>query len=187
MRDRRRATALVALLALLAALTLMAAGCGGSDEAGSDDTAIETTTDETTEDDTTTDETETTDETDTTEDSDVSAFASEDCLELASIGTKLSEALSASGGTGDFDATATYFEQLVDKAPDEIKDDLATIAGAWEEIAEALGDVDLSSGGTPSAEDLQALQELGTRLSTTELTQASENIAAWATENCTTG
>jgi Flp pilus assembly protein TadD len=167
---------MLALLALLAALVLVAAGCGGSDEASSDETTVETTT-----------ETETTGEdmTETdTEDSDLSAFASEDCLQLASIGAKLSESLGATG-SADPEATAAVFDELVSKAPDEIKDDLTVMANAMDEIATALKDVDLSSG-TPDPEAIQKLQELGQTLDNAEIQQASDNLEAWATENCST-
>ena len=45
-----------------------------------------------------------------------------DCAELASIGAKFSAAF---GGTvrTDSEATTAFFPELVDKAPDEIKDD----------------------------------------------------------------
>jgi hypothetical protein len=183
MRDRRRVS-LFALLALVAALTLVAAGCGGgSDEAGSDEATIETTTETTTED------TETTEEsTETTTDTDVNlgSIANEDCLELASVGAKFSEALSATGGQPDFDTTTKFFAELVDKAPNEIKADLQTLAAAWTEVAAALKGVDLSSGQAPNAETLAKLQEIGNKFNTPKLQQASKHLTAWAKKNCGT-
>ncbi len=175
MRDRKRA-ALFALLVLLAALALVAAGCGGSDEASSSETTVETTTEET--------DTETTEETtdEETTEPDLNAFASEDCLELATIGAKLGEALGATG-TADPEATAAYFDELVSKAPDEIKDDITVLANAMDEISTALQDVDLTSGATQDPETLQKLQELGENLNNAEVQEASTNLEAWATEN----
>jgi hypothetical protein len=186
MRDRRRA-ALVALLTLLAALVLAVAGCGGDDssDASGDETTIETTVEDTTAEDTT----EETTEGDTTEemdDADIGNFANEDCLELAGVGAKMAETLGATGAS-DPEATAAFFDELVSKAPDEIKDDLAVLAGAMDEISEALKDVDLTSGATPDPETLQKLQELSQTLDNAEIQQASQNLEAWATENCSSG
>ena len=191
--------ALWALLAMIAVLALVAAGCGGSDSssASGDETTIETTdetTDETSSgDETMADETmadETMADEDTTgESSDtggsLGAFADKDCIELASIGSKLAQAVDPSGS---FDAgeAATLYEQLMDKAPAEIRDDLAVFADYLKEISELLQGVDLSSGQQPSAEDLAKLEKLGS-LDTTEVQKASENLAAWASENCSAG
>jgi hypothetical protein len=186
MTGRRRA-ALFALLALLGAVALLAAGCGGGDsESAADETTIETTTETLTEDETTEETTE--EETTATgdEDTDLSGIADEDCLELASIGAKFTEALGATGAGTDYETTTKLLDELADKAPDEIKDDLAVLAAAWKDIAAALKDVDLTSGQAPSAEVLAKLQELGTKFNTPKLQQASENLAAWAQEHCGT-
>ena len=178
MTDRKRVS-LFALLALLGAIALLAAGCGGgSDEssATTTETTVETTVDT---------DTEATDtSTETTDASNANPFASGDCLELAGIGAKFAEALGASGGTQDLEATSKFLDELVSKAPDEIKDDLATLAAAWTEIADALKGVDLSGGTAPSADTIKKLQEIGTKFDTPELQQASKNLDAWTKENC---
>jgi hypothetical protein len=181
MTDRRRVS-LFALLALLGALALLAAGCGGgSDESsGSTETTVETTVDTETTEETDT-SSETTEETDTTS---ANPFASEDCLQLANIGAKFSEAMSGQDATANLDTTSAFFDELVSQAPDEIKDDLATLASAWKEIASALKDVDLSSGQTPSPETIAKLQELGNKFNTPELQKASQHLQQWATDNC---
>jgi hypothetical protein len=180
MTGRRRAT-LLALLALLGALALLAAGCGGSDnESAADETTIETTT----ETDESMEETTTSEETTSDDDGDLSAFASEDCLELASIGSKFSESFS---GTGDLSDVETFFEALADKAPDEIKDDLVVLAEAMGEYAEAFKDIDLTGAAAADPETIQKLQELASKFDDAKYTQASENIQTWAQENCTTG
>ena len=182
--------ALWALLAMIAVLALVAAGCGGSDSssASGDETTIETTDETSSGDETMADET-MADEDTTGESSDIGgslgAFADKDCIELASIGSKLAQAVDPSGS---FDAgeAATLYEQLMDKAPAEIRDDLAVFADYLKEISELLQGVDLSSGQQPSAEDLAKLEKLGS-LDTTEVQKASENLAAWASENCSAG
>ena len=60
------------------------------------------------------------------------------------------------------------------------------MADAMDEIATALQDVDLTGGGTPDAEAIQKLQELGETMNSAEIQQASDNLEAWATENCST-
>ncbi len=175
MKDRRR-VALFALLALLGAVALLAAGCGGgSDESSGTETTIETTT--TTETDTTADE--------TTTDGDLNAFASEDCLNLASVGAKFAESAGASGS--DPETTAKFFDELVAKAPDEIKDDLQVLSEAMAEVSAALKDANLTSGQAPDAAQLKKLQELGKKFSDPKYQQASANIEAWAKKNCSSG
>jgi hypothetical protein len=178
MTGRRRAT-IFALLALLGALALLAAGCGGGDsDSAADETTIETTAETTTE---TEDSTEETTSGETTGDTDLSAFASEDCLELAGIGAKFGESLS---GTGNLEDVEGFFQQLADKAPDEIKDDLLVLAGAMAEYAEAFKDVDMSSAAAGDPETIKKLQELAGKFDDAKYTQASQNIQSWAEENC---
>jgi hypothetical protein len=171
---RKRGSAM-ALFALLAAAALLAAGCGGggssSSEAESDTTTVETTAEET--------------ET-TTDDGDTSAFASKDCLELAGIGAKFAEAAAPTGAQSDPEAAAAFFEELVEKAPDEIKDDMAVLAEAIAEITTALKGIDLTGAAAADPETLAKLQELGEKFSDPKYQQASQNIEAWAKDNCST-
>ncbi len=178
--------AMATLVAVLAALILVAAGCGGSSEESSGEAATETavvSSEEAGDDSMADDDMATEDDSDDTTGS-LSAFADEDCLRLASIGASIAQAVDP---TGDFDAeeAAQLYDELADKAPEEIQDDLAVFADYLAEIAEVLADVDLASGQAPSAEDLQALQSLGDV--GPEVEQASENLSAWAEENCSVG
>ena len=175
MTDRRR-VALFALLALLGAIALLAAGCGGgSDESSGSETTIETTTTET---DTTGAET-------TTDNTNMNAFASKDCLNLASVSAKFAQAAGATGS--DPETTAKLFDELVAKAPDEIKDDLQVLSEAMAEVSAALKGVNLTSGTAPDPATLKKLQELGTKFSDPKYQQASANIEAWAKKNCSSG
>lgn len=177
----------VALLAVLAALLLVAAGCGGSSDEASDDTAIEETVTETAgsgdeeEGESMDDESEM-----GTDDDAGSVFdiADEDCLELAQAGAKIAEAVDPSGNF-DAEGVASFYEELASNAPEEIQDDLLVFAGYMAEVAEAFQGIDLSSGAAPSPEALAALQALSDI--GPEVQQASENLSAWATENCTVG
>ena len=158
---------------LLAVLALVAAGCGGddaSDASGDTETTIveETTGDEMTE---------TEDATD-----DGAGALGENCAELAGIGSRLAASLSGQGA--DLDEASELFDEIADQVPDEIKDDYEVVAENFGKIAEALKDVDLTSGATPSAEDLAKLQELTASLNSPEIQEASANISAWAEKNC---
>jgi len=178
---RKLVTLLV--IASFATLVLAFAGCGGDDESASGDTTAtetittETETTETT--DTEATETEETEDTETTETSEVPDFAtSENCQEFAQIGAKISSALTGSSNVQDVEDA---FNEFAAAAPDEIKADFQTLAEYFSAIADALEGVDLTSGEVPSADALAKLQAVDA----TKATQASTNIAAWVTENCT--
>lgn len=167
------------LAALVAALALVAAGCGGgSEEAGedTDTTAVtETTTDETTTDETTTDE-------GTTDDGGFSGvLADEDCLALAAAGASFAQAFATGTGSSE---DAEELEELASKVPDEIEDDVRTLAEAYAKYAAELKDIGIDTGQTPTAEQLQALQAALASFDQQAVTAASERLAAWAQENC---
>ena len=159
---------------LLVALALLAAGCGGDDSdssASSDDAAaVETeaaTDDSATEDDGTSD--------------DDSAALEGECANFAGLSAKLSSALAGTNGVA---SAAEVFDEIADQVPEEIRDDYEVLVDNFRELADALKGIDLSSGGTPSPEALAKLQELSGKLDTPEVQQATENIEAWARENC---
>jgi hypothetical protein len=164
---------------LLAALALLVAGCGGGDEEGGDEAAGTTDT-ALVEDDTST---ETTDDDGSTATSDDDGIQLEgECAEFAGLSAKLSQAL---GGTSnDLSSATEVFDELADQVPDEIRDDYEVLAANFRELAEALEGVDLASGETPSPEVLAKLQEVSQSLDTPAVREATENIEAWAEENC---
>lgn len=179
-----------ALLALVA-LALAAAGCGGGDESGSaaeattgtETTAVDTTAGDTTEtESTSTDEATSTDESVVTDIGDLSG----ECLSLAGVGAKYAQALQEAGGPdGDLTKYADVFDEFAEQAPAEIRSDLEVIAKNIAKYAEALKDLDLTSGAAPSADQLQKLQELSKSFDQADLQKASANIEAWVQENCT--
>jgi hypothetical protein len=165
------------MVLLIAVLALIAAGCGGDDsnEASGDDSAVVTETSGGDDDSTTT-----TDDEGSTATSDDDGIELEgECAEFAGLSAKLQNALS-----GSSDLNADAFDELADQVPEEIRDDYEVLAANFRELAEALEDVNLSSGATPSAEDLAKLQEVSQSLDTPEVREAAENIEAWAEENC---
>jgi hypothetical protein len=171
-------------VACFAMLVFAFAGCGGDgDSSASEDTVATetTTTEETTEEEATEEEAteeETTEDTETTETSSSGDFASaENCEEFATIGAKLSEAVSGSVDVGDIEAA---FGELAAAAPDDIKGDFETLATYMSTVAEALEGYDPASGQAP---DPSALAKLAA-LDSTAATTASTNIATWVQENC---
>ena len=163
----------------------MGAGCGGGDDESSGDTTE--TTEETFTFDTTTDETETeTDGTDTdgTDTDATGGLATGECQELVDASAQLSQAFGSAGASGDLGDSSEVFDELADRAPEEIRADFQILAEAYSEYADVLGDVDLQAGETPSAEDLQALQEALSSIDQAEVTAASQRISEWATANC---
>ena len=166
---------------LLAALALVAAGCGGDDggdSASSDTAVVETDATDDGDQATETDASDDATETDPTDD----GILEGECAEFAGLSAKLSQAL---GGTsGDLESATGVFDELADQVPDEIRDDYEVLAENFGKLAEALKDVDLTSGATPSPEDLAKIQEVTQSLDSAEVQEASQNIEAWATENC---
>ena len=162
------------------ALALVAAGCGGSDDesSASDETTIEETlTDETT-DETTTEDGETTDA-----DFD---FADEDCQSLVAAFLGVSQAFAAAAGGTDaeFQEQAEAFAEFADDVPDEISDDVATLAAAYGQYIEVIQDAGIEPGEIPTAEQAQELSEALESVGTADVTAASERLSAWTTENC---
>lgn len=180
MRPEGRA---LALAGLLAAVALAAGGCGGDDT--SSDAAGTTVAAETTEPATT--EAETTEAT-TEETAEPSDISDEDCEKLGTFAAELFEtfAVAALAGPGGSAETAReLFEELVADVPDELADDLATMAGAWAEITVALEKIDLTRD-PQSAADFAKLQALTSKFDTPELQQARTNVQNWVEEDCRT-
>ena len=98
------------------------------------------------------------------------------------ISTKLAQSLS--GQDANMEDAAKAFADIADQVPDEIKDDYEVIAENFSKIADALKDVDLTSGQTPSPEALAKLQELSASMDSAEVRQASQHIEAWVQEHC---
>jgi hypothetical protein len=184
-----RGTRITALcLVLLAALMLVAAGCGSSSKNSAATTEAATTEAATTEEATTEEATteEATTEAATTEATTTSALgglvASGKCKDLQNLGQKYSEALSGSGAGTDLKKTAQVIKEFADEAPSEIKSDFQVVADYMSKIADVAGD--LKPGQTPSATQLQKLQQLSTSIDTQKLTTASQHITAWVAKNC---
>jgi len=174
-------------------LALVAAGCGGGgDNAAADQTTVEETTTEITGSATDTSATDTSaTDTETTSDAlgsgnvDLGSLPKE-CVALASVGAKFSQAIQSANGTGsgDVETYVQAFDEYAKAAPDEIKDDIEVIGQNLAKVAEALKGVDLSSGATPTPEQIAKLQEIGKTFDDTKLKQASAHIQSWVSQHC---
>jgi hypothetical protein len=172
---------LVPIVLAVLALALAGVGCGGGDDESAGDDAGITITDSIEEtDETTTDET--TDDSGTDTDA-IPDFGDEDCQGLVAAYIAFSQALGSGLGGEDLGDQAEAIQEFAEEVPEEIEDDVRTLATAYREYADALANIDLGSGGVPSADQLQQIQEAAAALGP-EVTAASERVSAWTQENC---
>ncbi len=164
----------------LAGLAL--AGCGGSNNASSNTTTETTTTTAAT---TTTGGTTTASGGTTTSGSLTTPnFSSGKCKNLAVASQKIGQDLSAANASGNLQDVAKEFQQFVDAVPSEIKPDVQTLADAFTTYANALKGIDLTSGKTPSAGDLQKMQSALQSLDVQKVQTAEQHLEAWTRKNC---
>ncbi len=170
---------------VVAALALvgLVAGCGGDDEAAETTTTTESDSGETT---TESDSGETT----TTEPTAGGAadFTSEECRQLAEAfdNAELGAALqSGEDPTEELEAAAELLQEAADRAPDEVRGDIETLAETYGELAETSAGVDWDGirSGDPAAVAgaTQFAQAFG---SDAEFVTAAQNLSTWAMENC---
>ena len=90
------------------------------------------------------------------------------------------------GGGGDTQSAIDSLEAFAQNAPDEIADDMQTIAAAYATMTQALADsgYDPASGVAPTPEQAAALQQASAALNSTEFQQASDNVSAWFEDQC---
>jgi len=172
------------LAVLVTALALVAAGCGGGDDStASDETTVEETT---TAEDTTT-AAETTIESTDTAGSATGAFdwTSKDCQNLVKAYVGLSAAVTAASSGQDASPEIEAFSKYVDEVPEEIRADVQTLVGAYDEFSAKIKDIGYTPGQIPTADQLQQLQEASKSLADQEVQAAGERLSAWTTKNCT--
>jgi hypothetical protein len=161
-------------IAVVLVLALVGASCGGDDSDTARDTStVATETDGITAEETTTEET-----------TDDGSFATSECSSLVAAAASAATAFSGTGITDDAEETRAQFEEFVQNAPDEIRDDLEVLFAAYDEYAEALADVDVDAGEVPDADTLQEIQAAIASIDQAEVTAAAANVNAWTTANC---
>jgi hypothetical protein len=159
-------------------VALALAGCGGGGNSASSNTTTTATSSEST--------TSTTGSETTTEASGSTTpnFASGKCKDLAQSAAKIGQDISASGASGNLQDVAKEFQAFVSIVPSEIKGDVQTIADAFTAYATALKGVNLSSGQTPSASDLQKMQDALKSFDQQKVQAAEQRLEAWTKKNC---
>ena len=82
--------------------------------------------------------------------------------------------------------SADELRQMAEAAPDELKDDLDTIAGALAQFYQALADIgiDPTGGQTPTPAQLEQLAQLSDQFDQSGFQEAIDTIDAWFTDNC---
>jgi len=116
-----------------------------------------------------------------------------DAAECAQVVTAMAAAAAAvpqvmSGEAGDLGTSVEQLEAMASKAPEEIRDDLATVAQGYAAYSQALQDSgwDPSSGEAPPPDVIAALTAAGQALDDADFQAASERVSAWFAENCGT-
>jgi hypothetical protein len=116
------------------------------------------------------------------------AFNAAECTQVGLAMSAAAGAIPAvmSGSGGDVQNSVDQLQGFVDKAPDEIKGDLATVAAGYAGFTKAMADsgYDPSSGQPPSAEVIAAMQTAAAAVNTAEFKAASDRVSAWLRQNC---
>lgn len=182
----------VGALLLAATLATGLAACGGDDDEGAEDVALEDVDDDSADSDAEDEDAD--DEADSDDDADEATDVDEDiteglfgegCAEFLNVFGALGGAI---GGAFDEDA-AEQFEQFVDDAPEEIRDDLETVAEGYAEFAAILEDAGLDvenpEGFDPSdGEAVAAFTEASEIFNSSEFVDANTAISEFVDDNC---
>jgi len=115
------------------------------------------------------------------------SFAStKNCLQLATVGQKFSQAMAATSGTGKTDLTvvANAYKAMASAAPSAIRSDFETIAAAFSSYASALKKAGFTPGKVPTASQMVALAAASKSFSAPKLQAAEQHLSAWGTKNC---
>jgi len=171
----RRITALV--MAVLLGVVL--AACGGDDSTASDDTSASSDDGGTSGDDG--------GDTDGSgEDLDL-GFVDDDCEFLIAAFANNPLTAAMAGDDADYEENAARLEALAEEAPDEIEDAMATISDAFDEMADALKDIDMSDPQAFADPDVQQAFADLEPVFDEEYEEASQTVSDYAAENCSGG
>ena len=115
------------------------------------------------------------------------SFASaQSCPQLAGLGSKFAQAMSAttSGRKFDLQTAVNAYQTLANAAPSKIRPDLQLIAQAFTSFAAALTKAGYTPGKVPTAGQIAALQTAGQAFSQPRLRAAEQRLSVWARQNC---
>lgn len=95
---------------------------------------------------------------------------------------------SAFGGapSEDLEKAAEYFKQVTKDIPDEIRADFEVFANAYEAFANALveANIDFTNPASMNSDSMAELERLANAFSAPEVEEASANVEAYLTANC---
>jgi hypothetical protein len=114
-----------------------------------------------------------------------------DAAQCAQVVTAMAAAAAAvpqamSGEVGDLGTSVEQMEAFAEAAPEEIRDDLLTVAQGYAAYTAALqgSGWDPSSGEAPPPEVIAALTAAGQELQNADFVAASERVSAWFETEC---
>ena len=111
-------------------------------------------------------------------------FLDSDCRFIVDGGISAGNFLTPNA-TGSFQNVADTWQEIADRAPGDIKDEMQTIAAALNDLAEGFEGVDLSNPASftdPAVQ--QQLEQAGEAIDTDEFNAAQDAVEAWFDENC---
>lgn len=112
------------------------------------------------------------------------------CAEIAqAMGAAAAAAVpQAAGGATDLGSSVEQLEAFAAAAPDEIQDDMRTVAEGYALIAGALEEAgyDPTSGQPPTAEQAAALTAVAEQLDSEEFQAAADRVSAYFEAGCET-
>ena len=172
------------LVVLLVAMSLLAAGCGGDDDAETVQTG-----------DTSGKGTDSGDGGNSDGGTDggvgerlAAPFTSAECLQAVQAMAAAASAagLAVSGQTDQVEKTTRELAALAEKAPSEIRDDIETFTSAYSKYSQIISESgwNPTSGTPPPQPVLDALEAASQELQSTELMEAQERLEAWFKEEC---
>lgn len=167
---RRRATPIV-----LVAVFAIVAGCGSSTKTS---TSAATTTPTTTSASTTS--------ASTTSAAAPSFASTTNCQQLAGVGAKFAQAMSAAarGGKFDLQTAVSAYQALASAAPAQIRPDVQTMAQAFSSFAAALSKAGYVPGKVPTPAQVAGVTAAAQAFSQPKLRAAGQRLTAWAHQNC---
>jgi hypothetical protein len=155
---------------VLVAVAAIVAGCGGSNKTA---TSAATTTPSA--------------KSATTTSAGVPSFASAtNCQQLAGVGAKFAQAMSAAtrGGKVDLQTAVSAYQALASAAPGQIRPDVQVMAQAFSSFAAALSKAGYIPGKVPAAAQLAGVQTAAQVFSQPKFRAAAQRLSAWAHQNC---
>jgi hypothetical protein len=106
--------------------------------------------------------------------------ASTQCQALTDLGAKVAQAFAGSADT-DTTEPRRLLNELSHTADEQIRPDIAVIAGAYTKIVGAMEDV---NAGTTDPETVARLQKVLAGIDTDAVGKANANITAWVQQHC---